>query len=113
MPVPDVPSGTPRPFAKAFACAGAVWMATAGLLRGLVASMVAVGAGHVYIRAAAGDVHTRYALTALTDAISEQLQGTGVEFHTDFVGPEPEGAEPEAQPPEPAQPPRGATAPAR
>jgi hypothetical protein len=62
-------------------------MATAGLLRGLVGAMVAVGAGHVHIRAAAGDTQTRYALTALTDAISEQLHGTGVEFHTDFVEP--------------------------
>lgn len=88
-------------------------MATAGLLRGLVASMVAVGAGHVYIRAAAGDVHTRYALTALTDAISEQLQGTGVEFHTDFMGADPEDPTDDAQPPGRRRARRGATAPAR
>jgi hypothetical protein len=62
-------------------------MATAGLLRGLVATMVAVGAGHVHIHAETPDVQTRYALTALTNTISEQLQGTGVEFHTDFISP--------------------------
>jgi hypothetical protein len=87
-------------------------MATAGLLRGLVASMVAVGAGHVHIRAAAGDVHTRYALTALTDAISEQLHGTGVEFHTDFMTAEAAAAEADAPPPKREQGPGGATAPA-
>jgi hypothetical protein len=88
-------------------------MATAGLLRGLVASMVAVGAGHVHIRAAAGDVHTRYALTALTDAISEQLHGTGVEFHTDFMTAEADAVAVGAQPPKREQGPGGATAPAR
>jgi hypothetical protein len=88
-------------------------MATAGLLRGLVASMVAVGAGHVHIRAAAADVHTRYALTALTDAISEQLQGTGVEFHTDFMTVEHDGAAPDAQSPKREQGSGGASAPAR
>jgi hypothetical protein len=75
-------------------------MATAGLLRGLVASMVAVGAGHVHIRAAAGDLHTRYALTALTDAISEQLHGSGVEFHTDFVNHAGEGGAVNTEAPE-------------
>jgi hypothetical protein len=86
-------------------------MATAGLLRGLVASMVAVGAGHVHIRAAAGDVHTRYALTALADALSGELHGTGVEFHTDFVGTHteaPPGPTPEREPT-----PRDTGAPAR
>jgi hypothetical protein len=86
-------------------------MATAGLLRGLVTSMVAVGAGHVHICAAAGDVHTRYALTALADALSEQLHGSGVEFHTNFAGTQAEATPATAQPPEPA--PRGALAPAR
>ena len=62
-------------------------MATAGLLRGLVATMVAVGAGQVHIHAETPDVQTRYALTALTNAILEQLRGTGVEFHTDFISP--------------------------
>jgi hypothetical protein len=67
-------------------------MATAGLLRGLVATMVAVGVGRVNIHAETPDRQTRYALTALTDAISEQLQGSGVEFHTDFAMPVPAAA---------------------
>lgn len=55
-------------------------MSAATLLRGLVAAMVAVGAGHVYLHAAPRDAHAGFALTALADAIGDQLRGTGVEF---------------------------------
>lgn len=60
-------------------------MSVAGLLRSLVATMVAVGAGQVHLHAVPRDLQTGYALTALADAISEQLHGTGVELATDFV----------------------------
>lgn len=60
-------------------------MSVAGLLRGLVAAMVTVGAGQVHLHAEPRDLQTGYALTALADAISEQLHGTGVALATDFV----------------------------
>lgn len=60
-------------------------MSMAGLLRGLVAAMVAVGAGQVHLHAEPRDLQTGYALTALADAISEQLHGTGVALATEFV----------------------------
>jgi hypothetical protein len=62
-------------------------MSVAGLLRGLVAAMVAMGAGQVHLHAEPSDLQTGYALTALADAISEQLHGTGVALATEFVVP--------------------------
>lgn len=55
-------------------------MAAAGLLRGLVSAMVAAGTAQVHLHAEPSDVQTRYALTALAEAMTEQLEGTGVEF---------------------------------
>jgi hypothetical protein len=55
-------------------------MAAAGLLRGLVSAMVAAGTVQVHLHAEPSDLQTRYALTALAEAMSEQLEGTGVEF---------------------------------
>jgi len=60
-------------------------MAVAGLLRTLVAAVVAVGAGQVHLHADPRDLQTGYALTALADAITEQLHGTGVALATEFV----------------------------
>lgn len=62
-------------------------LAAAGLVRSLVAAMVAVGAGQVHLYAQPSDLQTRYAITALADAINEQLQGTGVALHTDLHAP--------------------------
>jgi hypothetical protein len=55
-------------------------MAAAGLLRGLVSAMVAAGTVQVHLHAEPSDLQTRYALTALAEAMTEQLEGTGVEF---------------------------------
>lgn len=55
-------------------------MAAAGLLRGLVSAMVAAGTAQVHLHAAPGDTQTRYALAALAEAMTEELQGTGVDF---------------------------------
>jgi hypothetical protein len=62
-------------------------MAAAGLLRGLVSAMVAAGTAQVHLHAEPSDLQTRYALTALGDAMREQLQGTGVDFVTHLVVP--------------------------
>jgi hypothetical protein len=55
-------------------------MAAAGLLRGLVSAMVAAGTVQVHMHAEPSDLQTRYALTALAEAMSEQLEGTDVQF---------------------------------
>ena len=55
-------------------------MAAVGLLRGLVSAMVAAGTVQVHLHAEASDLQTRYALTALAEAMTDQLEGTGVEF---------------------------------
>lgn len=62
-------------------------MAAAGLLRGLVSAMVAAGTVQVHLHAEPSNVQTRYALTALADAMREQLHGTGVDFVTHLTGP--------------------------
>jgi hypothetical protein len=55
-------------------------MAAAGLVRGLVSAMVAAGTAQVHLHAEPSDVQTRYALTALAEAMNEELEGTGVEL---------------------------------
>jgi hypothetical protein len=62
-------------------------MAAAGLLRGLVSAMVAAGTVQVHLHAEPNDLQTRYALTALAEAMTEQLEGTGVEFVTHLSTP--------------------------
>jgi hypothetical protein len=54
--------------------------ATAGMLRILVSTMVSLGQGKVYLHAHSRDTRAHYALAALTDAISDQVRGTGVEI---------------------------------
>jgi hypothetical protein len=61
-------------------------MAAAGLLRGLVSAMVAAGTAHVHLHAEPNDLQTRYAITALAEAMADQLQGTGVDFNTHLTG---------------------------
>lgn len=60
-------------------------LGAAGLVRGLVALMVAVGAGTVRLHAAPGDRQAQVALTALTDALTEQLRGTGVTLEAEHA----------------------------
>jgi hypothetical protein len=55
-------------------------MAAAGLVRGLVSAMVAAGTAQVHLHAEPSDVQTQYALTALAEAMNEELEGTGVEL---------------------------------
>ncbi len=55
-------------------------MAAAGLVRGLVSAMVAAGTAQVHLHAEPSDMQTQYALTALAEAMNEELEGTGVEF---------------------------------
>jgi len=62
-------------------------MAAAGLLRGLVSAMVAAGTVQVHLHAEPSDLQTRYALTALAEAMTQQLEGTGVEFVAHLGGP--------------------------
>lgn len=56
--------------------------ATADLVRSVVAHMVSAGRGEVHLQAANTDPRSRYALTALADAVSEQVRGTGVHVIT-------------------------------
>jgi hypothetical protein len=42
--------------------------------------MVAAGTVQVHLHAEPHDLQTRYALTALAEAMTEQLEGTGVAF---------------------------------
>lgn len=67
-------------------------MAAAGLLRGLVSAMVAAGTVQVHLHAEPSDLQTRYALTALAEAMTEQLEGTGVEFFAHLGAQNPERA---------------------
>jgi hypothetical protein len=57
---------------------------TAEMLRLLVATMVSVGQGRVYLHAHSRensrDMRAHYALAALADAIADQVRGTGVEI---------------------------------
>jgi hypothetical protein len=53
---------------------------TADLLRALVTTMVAVGSGCVYLHADSRDTRAHLALSALADAIAEQVRGTGVQI---------------------------------
>jgi hypothetical protein len=76
-------------------------MAAAGLLRGLVSAMVTAGTAQVHVHAEPSDLQTHYALTALAEAMRDQLQGTGVDFVTHLSGPAPSSAAP-ARKPEPA-----------
>ena len=58
-------------------------LATVALLSSLVATMVSVGTGRVYLCGHAGDSQASYALEALADAMRDQVRGTGVEVVTD------------------------------
>lgn len=58
-------------------------LATVALLSSLVATMVAVGIGRVYLCGHAGDAPAGVALEALADAMRDQVRGTGVEVVTD------------------------------
>jgi hypothetical protein len=60
-------------------------LAAAALLSGLVSTMVAGGAGRVYLRGRQGDVQASCALEALADAMRDQVRGTGVQVLTDEV----------------------------
>ena len=64
-------------------------MAAAGLLRGLVSAMVAAGTAHVHLHAEPSDVRSHYALTALAEAMADQLHGTGVDFIAHLTAPAP------------------------
>jgi hypothetical protein len=75
-------------------------MAAAGLLRGLVSAMVAAGTAHVHLHAEPNDVQSQYALTALAEAMADQLHGTGVDFTTHLTAPtQPAAARKSAPPP--------------
>ncbi|MDB4975698.1 MAG: hypothetical protein JWN48_4039 [Myxococcaceae bacterium] len=58
-------------------------LATVALLSSLVATMVAVGIGQVFLCGHAGDARARVALEALADAMRDQVRGTGVEVVTE------------------------------
>lgn len=58
-------------------------LATVALLSSLVATMVAVGMGTVYLCGHAGDAQAGVALEALADAMRDQVRGTGVEVVTE------------------------------
>lgn len=58
-------------------------LAAAALLSGLVSTMVAGGAGRVYLRGRQGDVQAGCALEALADAMRDQVRGTGVQVLTE------------------------------
>jgi hypothetical protein len=58
-------------------------LATVALLSSLIATMVAVGIGRVYLCGHAGDARAGVALEALADAMRDQVRGTGVEVVTD------------------------------
>jgi hypothetical protein len=54
--------------------------ATHEMLRILVSTMVAIGAGKVFLHAHSRDTRAHYALAALATTISDQVRGTGVEI---------------------------------
>lgn len=58
-------------------------LTTVALLSTLIAAMVAVGSGCVYLCSHAGDAQAVCALEALADAMRDQVRGTGVEVRTD------------------------------
>jgi hypothetical protein len=58
-------------------------LATVALLSSLVATMVAMGIGRVYLCGHAGDARASVALEALADAMRDQVRGTGVEVVTE------------------------------
>jgi hypothetical protein len=58
-------------------------LATVALLSSLVATMVSVGTGRVYLCGHAGDSQASCALEALADAMRDQVRGTGVEVVTE------------------------------
>jgi hypothetical protein len=58
-------------------------LATVALLSSLVASMVAYGAGTVFLCGHADDPQASYALEALADAMRDQVRGTGVQVVTE------------------------------
>jgi hypothetical protein len=53
--------------------------AAADLVRAVVSHMVGAGSGQVHLQAANSQPQSRYALTALADAISDQVRSTGVQ----------------------------------
>jgi hypothetical protein len=59
-------------------------LSAASLVRGMVALMVTVGAGTVRLHASPRDRQAEVALTALTEALEEQLRGTGVALEADL-----------------------------
>ena len=74
-------------------------MAAAGLLRGLVSAMVAAGTAHVHLHAEPSDVQSHYALTALAEAMADQLHGTGVDFIAHLTSPAPVPTGRKSEPP--------------
>ncbi|MDB4989356.1 MAG: hypothetical protein JWN04_4534 [Myxococcaceae bacterium] len=58
-------------------------LATVALLSSMVAAMVAMGIGRVYLCGHAGDTRAGVALEALADAMRDQVRGTGVEVVTE------------------------------
>lgn len=58
-------------------------LATVALLSSLVAAMVAIGSGQVYLCGHAGDAQATTALEALADAMRDQVRGTGVHVVTE------------------------------
>ena len=57
-------------------------LATVALLSSLVAAMVAVGSGCLYLCGHEGDLQATTALEALADAMRDQVRGTGVDVVT-------------------------------
>jgi len=58
-------------------------LATVALLSTLIAAMVSMGSGRVYLCGHAGDAQAGTALEALADAMRDQVRGTGVDVLTD------------------------------
>jgi hypothetical protein len=58
-------------------------LATVALLSSLVAAMVSMGSGQLYLCANEGDPQATTALEALADAMRDQVRGTGVDVITD------------------------------
>ncbi len=57
-------------------------LATVALLSALVAAMVSVGSGQLYLCGHVGDSQASTALEALADAMRDQVRGTGVDVIT-------------------------------
>lgn len=58
-------------------------LATVALLSSLVAAMVAMGSGQVYLCGHVGDAQATKALEALAGAMRDQVRGTGVDVITE------------------------------